>query len=177
MALGPSDVERYSLGRVAADTPGLDSVVARAERAVTEYCGWHVAPAVLETLVLDGSGHGTLQLPTKRVESIWSVKVLGVELGLNDYDWSPVGMLAMRSHARFPDRYRSVEVSLTHGYETMPAELETVILGLAVRAVASPMGETSIRVGDRMSTFGSVGTSPMQAEYEVLDRYRVRLDR
>ncbi len=176
MALTASDVEAYSLGRVAADTPGLDSVVQRAEAAVVAYCGWHIAPQVSETLVLDGSGTGLLQLPTKHVVAIDRVSLLGVDLEADLYDWSRVGLIQIRSpRGMFPRRYQSVEVDLTHGHESTPPDLETVVLGMAVRAAASPMGETSIRVGERASTFGAVGTSPLQDEYRVLDRYRVRM--
>lgn len=176
MALTPSDVEIYTLGRVSADTPGLGSVLDRAERAVLAYCNWHVYPSVTETLVLDGPGLPVLQLPSKYVTAVDEIRVLGEVLEPEAYDWASSGLVELRNpRGRFPRRYRSIHVDLVHGHTLMPPDLETVILGMTVRACASPLGETSIRVGDRSSTFGGVGTSPLADELYILDRYRVRV--
>lgn len=176
--LTASDLEAHSQGRVSADTPGLDSVVSRAQDAVLSYCQWHVAPEIRETLTLDGSGTRLLQIPSLRVAEVVSITEDGKEIPQEHYDWSAAGLVSLRHPGRvWSDRYRSIEITLRHGFDRLPPELETVILGIALRASASPLGETTIRVGDRMSVFGGVGTSPMATEYQILDRYRVRVER
>ena len=46
-----------------------DAVLAAAE-AVRSYCGWHIAPAVEETVTLDGSGGRHLLLPSLHVTEV-----------------------------------------------------------------------------------------------------------
>lgn len=178
MALLPSDLESHTLGRVSADTPGLDSVLARALDAVVAYCGWHIAPEVTETLTLDGSGSYLLQLPSLHVVDVSAVRQLGEPVSSTLYDWSVTGQIELRRpQGVWSRRYRSIEVDVVHGWAELPPDLEMVVLGLAGRAAASPLGETSIKVGDRMSTYAAVGTSPLGNELAVMQRYRVRVGR
>jgi hypothetical protein len=44
--------------------------LAAAEAAVRAYCGWHIAPAVIEDVVLDGSGTRSLFLRTLRLRDV-----------------------------------------------------------------------------------------------------------
>lgn len=176
--LTPDLVEYQTLGRVSADTPGLSEVLERAENAVIRYCEWHVAPARDETLILDGSGTGLVQLPSLKVNEIQEVRQLGQVVPPEAYDWSATGQIQLRNPSgRWTGRYRGIQVDLNHGYDELPADLVNVILGLVVRAVASPMGEIMVRVGDRQSQFGSSAgsVSPLDLEYQVLSRYRARV--
>lgn len=176
--LTTDEIESRTLGRVSADTPGLSEVLERAENAVIRYCEWHVAPARTETLILDGSGTELVQLPSLKVNEIQSVRHLGKDVDPEAYDWSATGQIRLRNpQSRWSDRYRSIEVDLDHGYEELPDDLATVILGLVVRSIASPMGEIMIRVGDRQSQFGSAAGSvtPLGSEYQILSRYRARV--
>lgn len=177
MALLTTDeVEHRTLGRVPADLPGLSQVLSRAEESVIAYCEWHVAPRRTETLILDGTGSRLLQLPSLKVNDVISVRHLGDLMDPDLYDWSATGQIELRHpQDRWTHRYRGIEVEIDHGYENIPSDLASVIVGLVVRATASPMGETMIRVGDRQSHYGGVGTMPLDAEYRVLDRYRVRV--
>lgn len=177
MALLTTDeVEHRTLGRVPADLPGLSQVLSRAEESVIAYCEWHVAPRRTETLILDGTGSRLLQLPSLKVNDVTTVRHLGETMDPDLYDWSATGQIELRNpQARWTDRYRGIEVEIDHGYEDIPSDLASVIVGLVVRAAASPMGETMIRVGDRQSHYSRVGTMPLNAEYQVLERYRVRV--
>lgn len=122
--------------------------VEAAEGAVRAFCGWHVAPVIEETIVLDGNGRSLLKLPTMRVEDVLSVKVDGSDV-TGSVRWSDAGMLEGVS---FPRRFRSVEVTLRHGFE--PGEVAGV---LGVLQVAANRFETDPRI--RSQSVGGASVS------------------
>lgn len=164
-----------------ADQPLIDpapagtdpSALAAATAIVRAYCGWHVAPVITETLVIDGSGASRLVLPTLRVESIDALTVGGVAVA--DPDWSATGIL----YGRFPDRPRSVEVTLTHGYDVVPLELRDVVLGIAsdLGDGASEGAIASKRLGDYQVTYATgdaaTGATVATSARAILNRYRL----
>jgi hypothetical protein len=103
----------------AADLPDLADATTVAEEvtaAIREHCGWHVAPAWAEVLELDGQGGTLLTLPTLRLTAVALVEVDGV--AVTDYTWSRRGQL--RRWAGWPTGFRSVAVTVTHGYPEVP---------------------------------------------------------
>lgn len=95
-------------------------------RAVRTYCGWHVAPSVTQTLVLDGPGGSLLVLPSLLVTDVAEVKNAGTVL--SDPEWSAAGMI--RSHG-WTTRFRGVSVTLTHGYDECPEDIYAVLEHMA----------------------------------------------
>lgn len=152
---------------------GIDPAeLAKAEAAVRAYCGWHIAPVVTEALALDGNGGTRIVLPSLRVVSVDAVVVDGVTV--TDPEWSASGVL----HGRFSERPRSVEVVLTHGYETLPVELASVLLDMASGDTSGEAPIASKKLGDFQVNYATgadslSGASVAASARTVLDRYRL----
>ncbi|RVW06229.1 hypothetical protein [Rhodococcus spongiicola] len=135
-----------------------------ANGAVRSFCGWHVAPVVDETVILDGDGGTILSLPTLRLVSLDEVRVQGEVV--EDVEWSADGTL----RGEWPDRWRSIEVTMRHGFDT-PADLLGVVLDAAARAVKSELGGQAEQIGP-FSFSASEGSTVLYAhEIAVLNRY------
>lgn len=139
--------------------------VKAAEAMVRAYCGWHIAPAVTETLTLDGKGGSILVLPSLRVTAITTVVADGVTLAASAYSWSQSGLVE-RVNGFWPRKFRSIAVSLTHGYTTCPLEVRDFIQQLAENGAATPP-LTKAQVGQVVVTY-----SAQSPAWSVLDPYR-----
>lgn len=146
-------------------------------REIRDYCGWHIAPAIDETITVDGSGGTVQQLPTLRLNSVTSVTENGTELGATVYEWSYDGSL--RRCGYWTTRYRGVVAEVNHGYETVPENLVSVILDAASSAIATPVGDNvSENEPETMGPFSwggkdSRGVEFTDAQRRILDRYRI----
>lgn len=108
----------------------LDGAIA----AATEFCGWHIAPNVSETVVVDGSGTRLQTLPTMWLTDVDKVTEDGRILPANSVDWSSYGVLEKRDGGLWTSRRGGVEVRYSHGFDTPPAWLTTMICAVAGRA-------------------------------------------
>lgn len=124
--------------------------MAAATSLVQAYCGWHVAPVKTDDeLTLDGPGRQLLLLPSLHVTAITSVVDDGVTLDpATEYEWSASGMVIRTSPDNrcipFTRKFRSIVVTLTHGYETMPGDVQAVIERLASRGASNGGGYTQV---------------------------------
>jgi hypothetical protein len=84
--------------------------------------GWHIAPVVTETITVFGDGGRVLFLPSLRVISVASVKVLGV-VPLSNWQLGNGGTL----YAPYGWAYGPLQVTFTHGYETAPDLIPEVV--------------------------------------------------
>lgn len=150
------------LGGSGVDQAYVDGVSA----AIRSYCGWHVAPVVEETLVVDGHGDSILNLPTLRIVSLDRVMVLGLEIP--DVEWSQDGIL----RGYWPDIFRSIEITLTHGFEQAD-DLVGVAMDVLARAVNSELGGAAETIGPFSFGPSQGGFSFYAHELQVLDRYRL----
>src|SRR5690606_40401225 len=143
---------------------------------VTGYCGWHIAPTRTDSLTLDGFGGSHLWLPSLHVTEIESLTVAGEELTSDQFDWSEDGYLELRC-GRFPNRPRTIAVTMTHGYETVPADVAQVVMEVAARAKASPAGALREQAGQVSVDHGRIngGMTPggalLSTDKERLDPY------
>jgi hypothetical protein len=150
---------------------------------VQAYCGWHIAPVVDETLTLDGTGTSALLLPSLHVVSIDSVSECGTELDPETYSWSEAGLIRRGTQLwvsygydqpRWTNAFRAIEVTLSHGYEEMPAEVQGVIDALSARmTTTAPVGVTQKQVGPFVESYAADPGSVTGAERHLLDLYRV----
>lgn len=167
-------------------------LVPAAEGAVRSYCGWHIAPAVTETLVLDSPGTHVLLLPSMHVTAVSEVRGLtlddpaGYSMGLygeGNYGDPPVILDGWRATVtprfgagileRSPYRWPMgvVEVDLTHGYATVPADVRGVVLDLAEHMRITLGGTDRRQVG---AVSAQVAGQAMTGLHRtVLDRYRL----
>lgn len=143
--------------------------------AVRRYCEWHVTPEHSETLVLDGSGSHVAQLKSKHVVAVEEVLLDGSPV---DVDWSEAGLLTRKDGGCWPSRFRSISVTLTHGFK-MAGDIQGIVTGIAQRAAMNPGGVVvNQRAGTQSVTFassgGAVGSVPLLAtEMAALDSYRL----
>lgn len=166
-----SDLEDYRAGDPA-------TLVRQAQGAIRRYCGWHVAPEVSETLVLNGNGSQSLWLPSLYVTDIASITDCGDVVDVDDYDWSVNGFV-QRRYGCWTFRARQIEVELTHGYDDIPDELIGAAMSIAARAASSPSGavqETTGPFSVRYATTAegaSGGVALLQHEKAILDRFKL----
>lgn len=153
---------------------GQADPVEAATQAIRDYCGWHVAPAQQDTLILDGTGTDTILLPSRLVVDVVSVKVRGEELAQSAYEWSTIGALR-RLGGVWPSAYRSIEVILEHGFTDMSV-LADVVQSIAARVRMDPTGAVSSqRAGTQHVGFfkGQTGGGLLESEKARLDPYRL----
>lgn len=136
--------------------------------AVTDWirgrCGWHIAPPVTETITLDGTGTRVVSLPSLHVTDVDEVTEDGAAV---DIEWTDVGLL--RHPGRWADRWRSVEVTFTHGYPEVPADLAKVVIEAALR-----MPEPGTGAVKKVGPFEMASTAAfLPDELDTIDRYRI----
>lgn len=137
-----------------ADAPdGVDQAAWKAAcSAVRAFCGWHIAPSHTEAITLDGPGSSILRLPSLKVTDVASITNDGTVV--TDPEWSEAGMV----RGCWSGKFRSVTVTLTHGYELCPDE---------VLQVVKDMTSAASRVGLASMTAGPFATSPTTAGAEA----------
>lgn len=144
-----------------------------ATAAIRNYCGWHIAPVVTEVLTVNGSGSTSLVLPTLRIADITSVEEDGQVLDADAYEWSADGWLRKHCWTR---RLRGVKVSLSHGYDDCPGEIEALIKSLAANS-GVPVRAASVTIGpfsaSGITEQGMAGPIAIGAyEAGILNKYR-----
>lgn len=156
-----------------------EAIVRQAQSAIRRYCGWHIAPVVMETLTLDGPGGRHLWLPSLRVNDIVSVTNAGTSVDLTTgLDWSASGYLELRSGC-WSHRPRQIVVELNHGFADIPGELVEAVVSVASRAASSPAGAVEESTGPFRAKWSAVapgvagGIALLQHERDMLDLYKL----
>lgn len=150
--------------------------LAAAEAAVRAYCGWHIAPAMVEDLVLDGTGTRSLFLKTLKLRNVVSAEVSGEVVDVATLEWSEAGFV--RAPGIFPDRLRSVRLTVEHGFDAVP-DVAQIIRDIAARADAAPGGVVreqagAVSITNSLTATGvSGGVVLMDHERRMLDKYRL----
>lgn len=149
-----------------------------AHGAIRDYCGWHVAPVIPETLTLDGSGGRTLLLPSKRIQSIMSVLSDGEDVTERVHLSKRAGMIEI--DGAWSRELGGIVIELSHGYpvDEVPA-VAALIVTLTKRArdgggmIASQgIGPASVRYVTGKD--GAVlGVPLLESERALLDKYRL----
>lgn len=148
-----------------------------AHGAVRRFCGWHVAPLIEETLILDGSGGRDVLLPSLRVVELLAVTNDGVNVTAG-VDTSRAGILRLTT-GTWTDRLGRVSVTLRHGYDLDEVpEVAAVIAGVAKRGPnagrveASESANGSSR-GAALDRGAPVSIPLLLPEREALSTYRI----
>jgi hypothetical protein len=159
-----------------ADFPGApfsDALVDAAASAVRGETGWHIAPAVTETVVVESVGGPHLFLPTLQLTAVTAVR------DVTDEDAAAVAVTGWRSHKtpRFragvlfrPSGWYGVyEVDITHGYAACPDDLKPA-LAAVIKAAREGGRVSSFSLGDLSRSFErGDSTSPLAA----IGRYKI----
>lgn len=142
--------------------PFTPSTVGAAANQIRRTCGWHIAPELTETLTVDHDGSTVLHLPSLKVSEVTSVRdVTGsTPREITGWRWSGAGMVS----GHFPRGFRSIEITLTHGYSECPPDLLPVV---ASRTQRRAMQES---LGSRSVSYSSDGDQVFES---ALDAYRL----
>lgn len=150
---------------------------AAATARVQAYCRWHIAPSITETITVDGSGGYRQLLPTMRISALTAVVSDGTTLVEGtDFAWSADGYLdSLDPGTLFSSRPRSIAVTLTHGYDTMPDDVQQVIERVAARGDSGALRQVG-QVAYATTPAGvGVGTSLTDFDKADLRPYRLPL--
>lgn len=140
-----------------------------AQSVIRSYCGWHIAPVVVQEIVLDGPGGTLLSLPTLRLVDVEFVENDGRPV--TDPQWSGDGMI--RGH--WSDRFRGIRARIRHGYDECPPEIIAAADRLLRTERLAGMG--TVRIGGiSVQAEAPQVASPALDPYVVgiLDRYRIQ---
>lgn len=157
-------------------TPTESDRLLQAEALVRGFCGWHIATPVTETKTLMGTGGWALTLPSLHVTAIGSIVSDGTALTVDDYDWTPEGIIYRRG-CQWTGR--TIVVTFTHGYDDPPAEVTAIVQALAQRAVQNPGSGVRRQVGPFLDQFSLTGSGEsaamalLEGEKATLRRYRI----
>ncbi|WP_069164907.1 hypothetical protein [Nocardia altamirensis] len=157
-------------------SPALALAIANA--LVRDWCGWHIAPTLTETLVVDGSGATVQMVPTLHLLDVHAITENGRPVDLTRIAWSQAGYLRRKN--AWTSRERGMRVELTHGWPTVPPVVTAVVLGIAKRAKDTPASAVRARTAGPFSeqltvaADGSIGGVALtEVEQHLLARYRV----
>lgn len=172
--IDPARLEAASDGRVLADDAAAVQLLNSAAAAVVGYLRWCPWPRRTDSVVLDGNGTDVLSLPSRYVVNVDSVAIDGVPLGGAGYRWSQTGMVE-RIGWMWPDGFRRITVTFTHGVDVVPNSLSDIIVGLAARNAASPGGRVMVRAGGVAEQWSgeSAAGGLLAPERAALDDYRI----
>lgn len=148
-----------------------------AQQAVRNYCGWHVSPAIDETLTITARGPRTLFLPTGKINDLTLVMNDGVDV-TESVQVDETGYLYIEGGC-WSLKLGGVVITMNHGYSLDEvSDLAGVIARLASRASASSANVTAQRAGGMSVNYATVdglpaGTGLLISEKAELDAYRV----
>jgi hypothetical protein len=141
-----------------------DARIAAVTDSIRGRCGWHIAPSVTDTITVDGTGTRVVALPSLHVTDVDRVTERGASV---DVEWNTIGLL--RHPHRWTSRWRAIEVTFTHGYAEVPADLVKVVAEAALR-LPDP-GEAEMTKIGPFELASTIGFLP--DELEAIDRYRL----
>lgn len=146
---------------------------ASAQSLIRDYCGWHVAPVITETITVNGSGTHHLALPTLKIKELLGVSIDGVAVDLASIQWDEGGIL-YRSGSLWPKGPRRITVSMTHGFN--PENVAWIVKQIADRVGGNvPPGVERVTVGQRSVTYRDTAgiTQLMSNEKAALLPYKI----
>jgi len=163
--LDPVDYARFA---------GLDQdwFLGVAGQVIRDYCDWHIWPVVSETdVACPVSPKGKIILQSLHVVSVESITFAGNTLSPEDYtvhkagwiQWNPfyaVNIASIAPEYVWPTSVDWVQVSFTHGFDTVPTPVEEVGFEIVMRAMEKPAGiAKELVVGPYRASFGEFGTT------------------
>jgi len=153
---------------------GSDESLALACAAVRDYCGWHIAPSVTETVTTRGDGRRDLLLPTLHLTDVTAATNDGTATTVTE--WDEIGVVRYPDWPAWSTTMRGVTVTITHGYDECPEALAGAIRSMASRGVTS-LGVTRSQVGQVSRQYASGATDgalgATDAELAIVRRYRI----
>jgi hypothetical protein len=126
-------------------SPFTEDVVDSAAGMVRLEAGWHIAPEITETILVDGYGGRDLILPTLRLVTVTEVRDVSGDDPVVMTGWRKSRKGILTRDAGWPCGEETVEIDLVHGYASTPRELLPVIADFARSALSdSRVSQTSL---------------------------------
>lgn len=167
----PTQLAAYPRTPAGVDTVAAQPLLDAASEAVRDYCGWHIAPVVTETVTVDGSGAAIQGLPTLMLLNLVSISNDGTDLDVADVEWSANGTMR---YCWWTAKLRGVVAEIEHGYEETPAVVVALICEMVLRGAVVPVGVTREQSGGESVTWSPDNVYLSDREMRVLDRrYRI----
>lgn len=158
-----------SSGEIAQWMPGVSDAEARvgaASASIRRYCGWHIAPVLTQTLVLDGPGGYRLMLPTLNLVDVLEFSQGGSPYQVASLQWSHKGYM----EGCFGYQLRGITITIEHGYEAVP-DLAQLVCDLASRASVVPVAVNREQAGSVSVSYREPGL--MLHERDALALYKL----
>lgn len=155
-----------------------DYLLRVASDAMRDYCGWHLSPSITETYrQLRLGSQGLVMLPSRYVTDVSQV-VSGQVIDPSAYEWFPDGWIQLASTVQFCT-VALVDVTMTHGYAELPANLKQIAFELAQQTATSSgliSGVRSIKSPQYSADFTDAvkaGMSFSDEQLSTLNDYRL----
>ncbi|WP_331445862.1 mobile element protein [Streptomyces xanthochromogenes] len=136
----------------------------------------HDVTLATDTVVLDGNGREALLLPVWPATEVASVDLDGEALvDGTDYAWSEAGILRRLCRRCWPDSLRCLTVTYSHGWETVPGEIQEAVIDQARSMFYVRPGVQSMTTGAQSVSYGaqaSVGVTDQWSQ--AVARHKVR---
>lgn len=146
-----------------------------ASDVIRNHCGWRVDRAT-ETLTAAWDSPAVM-LPTLKLNEVLEVRVGGELLDPAVYSFGENGVLRWAAYPGPPSSQLTVTVD--HGYDPVPREIQAVAFAAVARVVVNPQGLRSVNVGAYSEVYTipvsgePSGVTLLSAERRILDRYRL----
>lgn len=186
--IATTDLSAATLARFGS-TPAAQAAINAVLAAARRYCGWWVSPAkTADVVTLDGPVGQIVDLPTRKLTALTSVVEAGTTLDVTKLDWSADGPhgapIRKQSGARWSSRYRSIVVTMNHGFtEAEAADWRKAIIDMVTTVSYSYVNASSgndalkrKRVDDveyEWFDFASAAAESVYSVSAVLDAYRI----
>ncbi len=149
-----------------------------ASGVIRDYCGWHVAPSILEVITLDGPGGRTLLVPSMRIQAVRRVVSAGRDV-TSEVKWGPRSGV-MRLASGWSCDPGDITVELVHGFELdeVPS-LAAIVVAIGQRASAGNAAVIHQAAGGMSMRFattreGMAAGVPLFADEKAsLNKYRL----
>lgn len=163
-----------SQGAIPASTPFLDNELDAATELIRGYCRWHIAKRRAGLVYRARTRfREEVWLPAMQIVSLQEVSINGTAVAdPSGIDFDPVtGWVNIRSSAAL--------IKYTAGYEAVPADIVSLTLQIAARALGSPLGFVREQAGGVGVTHSQItsnvagGSVLFPHEMAQLDAYKI----
>ena len=169
----PEQLAAYPRTPAGTDTAAALPLLEAVSDAVRDYCGWHIAPAITETVTVDGSGAEVQGLPTLWLLDVVAVFDAGTALDVAGVEWSTNGILKRPGYC-WTTKLRGVEAEIEHGYAVTPPAVLALICEMVLRGAVVPVGTLREQSGGESVTWSTDDVQLTARETRILDRrYRI----
>lgn len=136
------------------DTYSATQALDVASQDIRTACGWNISQETVTAQEFDGTGNQSIWIKTLNLTAVSAVVVDGTALSPADYRFYRYGWLR-RVYAYWPCFPKTVTVTYTHGYATVPDDVKGACLVLAASKYTAPGG----RLRSYTDTIGGVTES------------------